>query len=54
MEERDYTIADVLTVIKSQLMTIHVSGTDVTTLAAVYKNLDACLEVIKKEKDDGK
>lgn len=52
MEEQVYTLHDVLNVIKSQLMTIHVSGVDVVTMAAVFKNIDACVEVIQKGKED--
>lgn len=42
-----YTIKDVLKIVRKQLDTIPVSGQHVQTMAAVYGNLDAVIAVLE-------
>lgn len=47
-----YTIADVLKIIKGQLETIPVNGKHIYTMAAVFNNIDAITQALKhKEKE---
>lgn len=43
----NYTIKDVLKIVRTQLGTIPVSGQHVLTMAAVYNNLDAAIAVLE-------
>lgn len=42
---KQYTVKEVLEIIKTQLETIPVSGESVRTMASVFTNLDALIEI---------
>lgn len=51
MDEK-YTIMDVLKIIKGQLETIPVNGPHVYTMAAVFGNIDAITEALKRKESE--
>jgi len=53
--DKVYTISEVLQIIKTQLETISVSGESVRTMASVFTNLDALIEIFTPvEKEEPK
>lgn len=56
MDKQQYTISEVLKIVKKQIMTISVSGQNIYTMAAALQNLDACINTLEtpiEEKDGG-
>lgn len=56
MDKQQYTISEVLKIVKKQLLTIPVSGQNIYTMAAALQNLDVCINTLDtpiEEKDGG-
>lgn len=56
MDKQQYTISEVLKIVKKQIMTISVSGQNIYTMAAALQNLDVCINTLEtpiEEKDGG-
>lgn len=50
--DKEFTVSDVLQIIKSQLETIPVTGQNVRTMAGVFNNIDILLDACAVSKKD--